>query len=492
MKKKILFWINSGTMNIFGLAKYLQNDIDAEFFAIYDVTDKPKKFFQEQKLTNFQKIWFYHDFMQKKITQPDLNYLKGFEDKYRINLWKLASTERIFLYNEFHKFSTEEIIPILEQECKFFENTIDEIKPDFVIMVRPYFHHDTIFIQLCKAKGIKVLDLDATRFPNRSVISFSDKKNEYDKFEISNKVRTFEELQLYKKNNGSYSKDVDFKSSRANVLAAGLEYFLGENENVRTHYTYQGRGKLEVLSNHLVDKIRIKVRKNFIDKYFQMDFTANRKFILFTLSVNAESTVLLNAPFYINQIEVVRNIAKSMPADHLLLVKEHPASIGRSWRSIMEYKELRDIPRVVLIHPSANIQELIKKSSLVISIASSSVFDALFFGKPVIIFADTDFTMIPEIRRLSEIEKLPDVIRSELNRKIDPSNIEKYIQFIEKNSFDYNSILHGQEMQKFLYHGGLLVDVKITEKNMNVFLENTKPRFQQLKNAYLECIKKDL
>ena len=158
----------------------------------------------------------------------------------------------------------------------------------------------------------------------------------------------------------------------------------------------------------------------------------------------------------------------------------------------MEYKELRDIPRVVLIHPSANIQELIKKSSLVIAIASSSVFDALFFGKPVIIFADTDFTMIPEIRRLSEIEKLPDVIRSELNRKIDPSNIEKYIQFIEKNSFDYNSILHGQEMQKFLYHGGLLVDVKITEKNMNVYLENTKPRFQQLKNAYLECIKKDL
>ena len=47
-------------------------------------------------------------------------------------------------------------------------------------------------------------------------------------------------------------------------------------------------------------------------------------------------------------------------------------------------------------------------------------------------------------------------------------------------------------MQEFLYHGGLLVDVNITEKNMNVFLENTKPRFQQLKNAYLECIKKDL
>ena len=100
--------------------------------------------------------------------------------------------------------------------------------------------------------------------------------------------------------------------------------------------------------------------------------------------------------------------------------------------------------------------------------------------------------MIPDIHRLKEIEKLPEVIKKELDKKINSKHIEKYIQFIENNSFEYNFILHGQEMQEFLYHGGLLVDINITEKNMNVFLENTKPRFQQLKNAYLECIKKDL
>ena len=141
MRKKILFWIDSGAMNIFGLAKYIQNDMDAEFFAIYDVTDEPKKFFQKQKLVNFQKIWFYHDFIQKKVVDSDLNYLKKFEADNNISLWKLASTERIFLYNEFHKFSTEEIVSILEQECKFFENVIDEVKPDFIIMAKPNFQY---------------------------------------------------------------------------------------------------------------------------------------------------------------------------------------------------------------------------------------------------------------------------------------------------------------------------------------------------------------
>jgi spore coat polysaccharide biosynthesis predicted glycosyltransferase SpsG len=153
---------------------------------------------------------------------------------------------------------------------------------------------------------------------------------------------------------------------------------------------------------------------------------------------------------------------------------------------------LAKIPGVVLIHPDADLQELIKKSSLVISICSSSSLDAVFLKKPTIVFADTNFSMIPDIHRLKEIEKLPEVIKKELDKKINSKHIEKYIQFIENNSFEYNFILHGQEMQEFLYHGGLLVDVKVTEKNMNVFLENTKPRFQQLKNAYLECIKKDL
>ena len=60
---------------------------------------------------------------------------------------------------------------------------------------------------------------------------------------------------------------------------------------------------------------------------------------------------------------VIKNIAKSIPVDHILLVKEHPASFVRSWRSIEEYKELMSIPGVKLIHPDANTKELINSKS---------------------------------------------------------------------------------------------------------------------------------
>ena len=74
----------------FSLSYYLQQKLDDDFFAIIDVSNKPKKFFQNQKIVNFKKTWDYNDQIKKTSKKPDLEYLKKFEKKYKINLWKMA------------------------------------------------------------------------------------------------------------------------------------------------------------------------------------------------------------------------------------------------------------------------------------------------------------------------------------------------------------------------------------------------------------------
>ena len=108
MKEKILLWIE-GPLH-FGIAYYLQKMYDYELYAIFDMTNKPKKFFLEQNLVKFEKIWFYHDHI-KKIHPIDTNFLQTFETKYNIDLWKLAINERIFYrFYDFHNFSADEIL----------------------------------------------------------------------------------------------------------------------------------------------------------------------------------------------------------------------------------------------------------------------------------------------------------------------------------------------------------------------------------------------
>ena len=66
------------------------------FYAIIDVSNKPKKMFQNQNLIDFQKTWYFHDQIIKRQQKPDLEYLSKFEEKYKIDLWKLVINERFF------------------------------------------------------------------------------------------------------------------------------------------------------------------------------------------------------------------------------------------------------------------------------------------------------------------------------------------------------------------------------------------------------------
>ena len=81
MEKKVLIWINID-INQFCISNYLQNISELELFAIID-TNKGKKFYQEQNIVKFKKKWFFRDYISKKYTEPDLEYLSGFEKNTR-------------------------------------------------------------------------------------------------------------------------------------------------------------------------------------------------------------------------------------------------------------------------------------------------------------------------------------------------------------------------------------------------------------------------
>ena len=89
MKDKILVWINPSLVH-YGLCKSLQEKFDCKLYAIYDITDKPKKYFEIQKIVKFEKSWFYNDLVSLKHSTPDIQFLKQFEEKYNLDLWLLA------------------------------------------------------------------------------------------------------------------------------------------------------------------------------------------------------------------------------------------------------------------------------------------------------------------------------------------------------------------------------------------------------------------
>lgn len=494
MKDKIIFWNHTDFIQL-GLAKHLQSNHDCNLYAIIDVTDKPKNFFKEQNIVKFEKVWYYHDYIDKSKDKPDLSYLSSFEDKYQIDLWQLAYNERIFFrYNDYYKFSNNEILSILEQECRLFEGILDEVKPDFLLTPMTTFHHNHLFYKMCKSSGVKVLMFIPTRLSQRVMIS-----DDPTKFDILSKQvnhvqeRTAEELLNYF-HNQTTSRDTKevtskFLTSKAKLLEAALEFlFTSKNTNIKTHYTYYGRTKFKVLTNSIMDLLRKKYRGYFINKNLLRE-PLNESYILYPLHTEPERSLLLAAPFYTDQLKVIRDIAASLPIGYKLYVKEHPAQLVREWRKISFYKEVMKIPNVRLLHPAASTENLLKKCSLVITIGGTIGFESAFYEKPTISFIETIYSKLESVHTLKGMEELPKSIRTWLQKRVNSKDLSKFIDYLEHNSFVFPWIKLDMEIHNRFFHGGFLIDTTIEIPKMISFLEENSSIFNEFALEHIKRIK---
>ena len=491
MNSKIIFWMNDA-LALVGLPKTLQEKHNFDIYAILDVTDKQKKFFQKQELIKFSKIWFFHDYISKATKKPDTKYLKLIEKKHKIDLSLLASNERFFnKWNKYYKFSSDEKLLILEQECKLFEKILDEVQPDFLITAQTTLHHNHLFYEICKARGIKVLMIRSSFFVGKYIISSEfdsiDNTQINGKFHFNSLVDIQNYLKKYDSTNKVKLELENLLASKTDYLKAILKFLVSSNTNVKTHYTYYGRSKFAVLKGTIFSIIKKRFRESFINKNLIRDIKNKKPLIYFPLQVEPERSLLIQAPNYTNQIEVITNIVKSLPAGYELYVKEHPANVFREWRSVDDYKKIMKLPNVKLIHPSVKSEDLIIKSSLVITISSTSGLEAAFHNKPSIIFADLDYSILPSVHKIKDIDELPYAIKTSLKKEVKSSDLSYYINLIEENSFelDFDSI--NSDFDSNFHYGGFLADAEIPIEKMRLFLERHSADFDKIA---AECLKK--
>jgi len=273
-------------------------------------------------------------------------------------------------------------------------------------------------------------------------------------------------------------------------IKASIEFFTKVcNDEYRKHYPNYGRTSIQVLKKQGSLPFRRKKNKSFLDKNSMKTLKTNQKFIYFPLHVEPEESVLVTTPYYTDQLAVIINIAKSIPIDFKLYVKEHPVMNVYGWRDIETYKQIINLPNVELVHPSVSSEMMLQKCSLVITITGTAGLEAAFNNKPSIIFADMAYASLPSVEVVKNIEELSSIIRLSLNKKVDISSLNDFVNFVEENSFPY-------ELERFLvnksnrfFRGGFLYDVEISNEEMNDYLEENRSSFEKVSYQYIKKIK---
>lgn len=152
----------------------------------------------------------------------------------------------------------------------------------------------------------------------------------------------------------------------------------------------------------------------------------SQKYILFPLHYQPEASTDIWAAYHADQYNVIVNLAKSVPFGYKLYVKEHYAVLGS--KEIAFYKKIKKLPNVQLIDPWVKINDLINGAAAISVLTGTTGLEGIILKKPVIIFGNVFFDIYPQLFKVKDLEKLPEIIEQAINNfKVDEEIYQKYI-----------------------------------------------------------------
>ncbi len=147
------------------------------------------------------------------------------------------------------------------------------------------------------------------------------------------------------------------------------------------------------------------------NKYFEPP-VPGEDYVFMPLHLIPESTVFIKGSFYVDEVNLIEQVSKSLPIGWKLYVKEHQAMLGE--RSLDFYKRVKELHNVRLVQVNyyRDPKPWIVNAKGVVTIVGTTAYEAALLGKKAVVFADPAFSMIDGIIRVKSFEELPAAIAS--------------------------------------------------------------------------------
>jgi hypothetical protein len=370
----------------------------------------------------------------------DLDYLKGIEEKYCVNLpfnlmlmcSQLFTTQYHYRFY-FRDLTENEKMLWVQLLFKKLEKTIEEVQPTAIFDLDIAEIGRTILHQISQVNNIPYKALEFSRYksiclPTQTLGRYTDKyfRDEYYK-EIAN--ASIDEKYLAEVN--------DFRNSK-NVMAKDYSYNNTSKKDVNTLFTDVKRlfnmekrllkewiknfnhtgfySEPPIVANYpkaLTFFVYWIIRERFLFSKLNKLFTSpveGEKYVYFPLHLIPESTTLNKSPFFPNELSVIEAISKSLPVGWKLYIKEHGNMIGE--RPLSFYRHILRLSntRIMKLNYYNDPKPWIEKSMGVITLSGTAAFEAAMLGKKSIMFGNTYFELLDGISKIDSFSDLPRLI----------------------------------------------------------------------------------
>ena len=377
-----------------------------------------------------------------RVRRPDLGRLRDYEALLGDpTLWgpiigdrRLSMGRHCTLRQDYRpRFTHQQMLGIIEEGIITLERAFDELQPQAVFSFICVTFGEYLAYLIARARGISYLSLRSTRIEN--FVTFAPTIFEPSEDLIAEYRRRY---QRHVDDHWTVEARRYLADARAGVLRyegvvpVSRDAMRGKPPSERPlarlgaiaraeydHWFGGGRDDNQVtapsttlLYARLLNPARARrVNRALGPDYLGIKDLAGRDYVFYPMHHEPEMSLSVQSRSYLNQIEVVRNVAQALPVGWEVLVKEHPASMGR--RPLSYYEKLRAIPGVRFIDPGVNSREVVRHTRMVITISGSIGFEAAVRGKPVICFGHASYDLLPDdiVRRVTAFDDLAGHVR---------------------------------------------------------------------------------
>lgn len=216
-------------------------------------------------------------------------------------------------------------------------------------------------------------------------------KDAKDKYEQITKKHFNAEKKKVKRGEEKFSKKLNF--------SLFISFFTGLKKTIERDKYANPR---VVTIDNPFDRIKLFLHKRksqaIFEKLAASEVNTDKPFASYFLHLQPEYTIDGLGYGVNNQVELIRVIASSLPADHILYVKEHTVAVGQ--RPLNFYQNIVNTPNVKLVSDQVDGHLLIKKAKIVFSVTGTAALEATYHKVPTVLFGDIFHTHFDGITQL--------------------------------------------------------------------------------------------
>ncbi len=427
-EREVIFYLN--------VAKYLRKkyNMKSSFLTFYSPCDDliRKRGFKVFSIHE-EKYSFKEYYSPQKVKDLEKRYGED-------NLRALLAHEKL----TFARYDEKSLFEKMLTYQKYIENILDSNKIGLVAQELGGFIAPLVLFNECKLKGIDHVFFEPALYKGK--LFYNMNSMEVDLKDGDSK-EAMEYIKRYLEGYNDQHTIVIPQKDRHHFMDASIKKLIN-NRNLRQlarkiYYKYimKKDEEYDAILNHVKRFTTMYFRrKGLSDLYSSPDFS--EKYIYFPLHVPLDFQLTVREPQYLNQVELLSQVAKMLPVGYKLYTKEHPASIG-GYAFFAMRTLLKENKNVRLINPGENSYDLIKNSQYVLTINSKVGAEAVMQGKDVLVLGNPYYLESKKARKIYDIKELNNILNNEI-----PKNKELDYDFFKKVYFScYNAELYNNESE---------------------------------------------